>query len=146
MALRWPKTLPPLRLCLYIFVTTSSLGPLAEPSQTLPPPPGPQVSPLNFVTTPADLADQMLALNSTPSLPSPQVTLLNFMITPAGLADQMLGVVVATERPDLEEQKASLVGVECESRKGRGKAAVLTCPPRPLQCAYVHHPAPPPSP
>jgi len=40
-----------------------------------------------------------------------KVTLLNFMITPAGLADQMLGVVVATERPDLEEQKASLVGV-----------------------------------
>ena len=31
------------------------------------------------------------------------------MITPAGLADQMLGVVVATERPDLEEQKAMLV-------------------------------------
>jgi hypothetical protein len=40
-----------------------------------------------------------------------QVTLLNFMITPAGLADQMLGVVVATERPDLEEQKASLVSL-----------------------------------
>lgn len=38
-----------------------------------------------------------------------QVTLLNFMITPAGLSDQMLGVVVATERPDLEEQKAALV-------------------------------------
>eukprot|EP00798_Chlamydomonas_sp_ICE-L_P012762 gene12762-16013_t len=38
-----------------------------------------------------------------------KVTLLNFMITPAGLSDQMLGVVVATERPDLEEQKALLV-------------------------------------
>lgn len=38
-----------------------------------------------------------------------KVSLLNFMITPAGLSDQMLGVVVATERPDLEEQKASLV-------------------------------------
>jgi len=42
---------------------------------------------------------------------SVKVTLLNFMITPAGLSDQMLGVAVATERPDLEEQKASLVGV-----------------------------------
>ena len=40
---------------------------------------------------------------------SVKVTLLNFMITPAGLSDQMLGVAVATERPDLEEQKASLV-------------------------------------
>ncbi|GLC47993.1 hypothetical protein PLESTB_000047400 [Pleodorina starrii] len=38
-----------------------------------------------------------------------KVTLLNFMITPAGLADQLLGVAVATERPDLEEQKAQLV-------------------------------------
>ena len=47
---------------------------------------------------------------------SVKVTLLNFMITPAGLADQMLGVVVATERPDLEEQKASLVRVPCAPR------------------------------
>jgi len=38
-----------------------------------------------------------------------KVTLLNFMITVAGLSDQMLGVVVATERPDLEEAKATLV-------------------------------------
>lgn len=38
-----------------------------------------------------------------------QVTLLNFMITPAGLEDQLLGVVVAAERPDLEEQRAALV-------------------------------------
>ncbi len=40
---------------------------------------------------------------------SVKVTPLNFSITPAGLCDQMLGVVVATERPDLEEQKAALV-------------------------------------
>lgn len=38
-----------------------------------------------------------------------KVNLLNFMITPAGLADQLLGVVVAAERPHLEEQKAALV-------------------------------------
>lgn len=38
-----------------------------------------------------------------------KVTLLNFLITPAGLADQMLGVVVAAERPDLEALKAQLV-------------------------------------
>jgi hypothetical protein len=40
---------------------------------------------------------------------SVKVNLLNFMITPAGLADQLLGVVVAAERPDLEAQKAALV-------------------------------------
>ena len=38
-----------------------------------------------------------------------KVTLLNFMITLEGLADQLLGVVVAKERPDLEEAKAALV-------------------------------------
>ena len=65
------------------------------------------------------------------------MTLLNFMITPAGLADQMLGVVVATERPDLEEQKASLVSVECVSRKGREKAAVLHAHPVPSLCLRV---------
>jgi dynein heavy chain len=38
-----------------------------------------------------------------------KVTLLNFMITTNGLADQLLGVVVAEERPDLEEQRSQLV-------------------------------------
>lgn len=38
-----------------------------------------------------------------------KVTLLNFMITPAGLQDQVLGIVVALERPDLEEEKAKLI-------------------------------------
>ena len=39
-----------------------------------------------------------------------KVTLLNFMITLDGLSDQLLGVVVAKERPDLEEAKNNLVG------------------------------------
>lgn len=38
-----------------------------------------------------------------------KVTLLNFMITPDGLQDQVLGIVVAMERPDLEEEKARLI-------------------------------------
>lgn len=38
-----------------------------------------------------------------------KVTLLNFMITPDGLQDQVLGIVVALERPDLEEEKARLI-------------------------------------
>lgn len=38
-----------------------------------------------------------------------KVTLLNFTITLDGLADQLLGVVVAKERPDLEQQKNELV-------------------------------------
>ena len=53
----------------------------------------------------------------TTALPNPhyspetsvKVTLLNFAITPIGLEDQMLGIVVARERPDLEEQKNQLV-------------------------------------
>merc|ERR1719408_708278 len=53
----------------------------------------------------------------TTTLPNPhyspetsvKVTLLNFAITPQGLEDQMLGIVVAKERPDLEEQKNQLV-------------------------------------
>jgi len=31
------------------------------------------------------------------------------MITPAGLEDQLLGIVVAKERPDLEEEKSRLM-------------------------------------
>ena len=38
-----------------------------------------------------------------------QVTLLNFMITPEGMQDQLLGIVVARERPDLEEEKQALI-------------------------------------
>jgi len=53
----------------------------------------------------------------TTTLPNPhyspetsvKVTLLNFAITPIGLEDQMLGIVVAKERPDLEEKKNELV-------------------------------------
>jgi dynein heavy chain len=40
---------------------------------------------------------------------SVKVTLLNFMITPEGLEDQLLGIVVAQERPDLQEVKDKLV-------------------------------------
>jgi hypothetical protein len=66
---------------------------------------------------------------------SVKVNLLNFMITPAGLADQLLSVVVTAERPDLEEQKAALVVVgagACMSvvqhaqLPGRGAAAGST--------------------
>ena len=38
-----------------------------------------------------------------------QVSLLNFMTTPEGLEDQLLGIVVAKERPDLEEEKNKLI-------------------------------------
>jgi len=40
---------------------------------------------------------------------SVKVTLLNFTVTPDGLEDQLLGLVVAEERPDLEEMKNQLV-------------------------------------
>jgi dynein heavy chain len=38
-----------------------------------------------------------------------KVTLLNFMITTDGLEDQLLGIVVARERPELEEEKNQLI-------------------------------------
>ncbi|XP_024913275.1 dynein heavy chain 3, axonemal-like [Cynoglossus semilaevis] len=38
-----------------------------------------------------------------------KVCLLNFMITPQGLQDQLLGLVVAKERPELEEKKNQLI-------------------------------------
>ncbi|XP_058475903.1 dynein axonemal heavy chain 3-like [Solea solea] len=38
-----------------------------------------------------------------------KVCLLNFMITPQGLQDQLLGLLVAKERPELEEKKNELI-------------------------------------
>ncbi|KAG7500858.1 dynein heavy chain 3, axonemal [Solea senegalensis] len=38
-----------------------------------------------------------------------KVCILNFMITPQGLQDQLLGLVVAKERPELEEKKNKLI-------------------------------------
>ena len=46
-----------------------------------------------------------------------KVTLLNFMITVDGLSDQLLGVVVAEERPELEEQRQELVITSAENKK-----------------------------
>ena len=40
---------------------------------------------------------------------SVKVSLLNFMITPDGLEDQLLGIVVAKERPELEEERNALI-------------------------------------
>ena len=39
------------------------------------------------------------------------------MITPEGLLDQLLGIVVAKERPDLEEEKSALVLQGAENKK-----------------------------
>jgi len=48
---------------------------------------------------------------------SVKVTLLNFMITPEGLEDQLLGIVVAKERPELEEEKSRLVIEGAENKR-----------------------------
>ncbi|KAL3881803.1 hypothetical protein ACJMK2_028195, partial [Sinanodonta woodiana] len=40
---------------------------------------------------------------------STKVTLVNFTLSPSGLEDQMLAIVVAEERPDLEEAKNQLI-------------------------------------
>ena len=46
-----------------------------------------------------------------------KVTLLNFMITEEGLQDQLLGIVVARERPELEEEKNTLIIQSAENKK-----------------------------
>lgn len=48
---------------------------------------------------------------------STKVTLLNFMITPDGLEDQLLGIVVAKERPELEEMKIQLLLQSAANKK-----------------------------
>ncbi|XP_069555029.1 dynein axonemal heavy chain 7 [Brachyistius frenatus] len=48
---------------------------------------------------------------------SVKVTLLNFMITPEGIQDQLLGIVVARERPDLEEEKHVLILQGAENKR-----------------------------
>lgn len=45
------------------------------------------------------------------------VSVLNFMTTSEGLADQLLGVVVAKERPDLEEEKSKLIVQGAENKR-----------------------------
>ncbi|GFR40055.1 hypothetical protein Agub_g593 [Astrephomene gubernaculifera] len=46
-----------------------------------------------------------------------RVVLLNFCITPAGLEDQLLGIVVAKERPELEEEKNKLIVTGAENAR-----------------------------
>uniref|UniRef100_A0A1I8IF50 EF-hand domain-containing protein n=1 Tax=Macrostomum lignano TaxID=282301 RepID=A0A1I8IF50_9PLAT len=46
-----------------------------------------------------------------------KVTLLNFMITPEGLQDQLLGIVVAREKPELEEEKNQLIVQGAENKR-----------------------------
>ncbi|XP_017358405.2 dynein heavy chain 7, axonemal-like [Cebus imitator] len=46
-----------------------------------------------------------------------EVTLLNFMITSEGMQDQLLGIVVARERPDLEEEKQALILQGAENKR-----------------------------
>ncbi|XP_014666536.1 PREDICTED: dynein heavy chain 7, axonemal-like [Priapulus caudatus] len=52
-----------------------------------------------------------------PLMIDPQVTLLNFMITPDGLGDQLLGIVVARERPELEEEKSALIIQSADNKR-----------------------------
>lgn len=39
------------------------------------------------------------------------------MITPEGIQDQLLGIVVARERPDLEEEKQALILQGAENKR-----------------------------
>ena len=42
---------------------------------------------------------------------------MNFVITPDGLEDQLLGIVVARERPELEEEKNALIVQSTDNRR-----------------------------
>ena len=42
------------------------------------------------------------------------------MITPEGLEDQLLGIVVARERPELEEEKNALIIQSAENKRWGG--------------------------
>ncbi len=42
------------------------------------------------------------------------------MITPEGIQDQLLGIVVARERPDLEEEKQALILQGAENKRYSG--------------------------
>lgn len=46
-----------------------------------------------------------------------KVTLVNFMITLQGLQDQLLGIVVARERPELEEKKNIMIVESANNKK-----------------------------
>ena len=46
-----------------------------------------------------------------------KVSLLAFMTTREGLEDQLLGIVVAKERPELEEEKGRLILAGAENKR-----------------------------
>ncbi|XP_057653134.1 dynein axonemal heavy chain 3 [Diorhabda carinulata] len=46
-----------------------------------------------------------------------KVTMVNFMITPQGLQDQLLGIVVAREKPELEEKKNLMIVESANNKK-----------------------------
>ena len=46
-----------------------------------------------------------------------KVNLMNFMITLEGLEDQLLGIVVAKERPELEEERQALIITSAQNQK-----------------------------
>jgi dynein heavy chain len=48
---------------------------------------------------------------------STKVTLINFMITKEGLEDQLLGIVIAKERPELEEMKNQLIVQSADNKR-----------------------------
>lgn len=46
------------------------------------------------------------------------------MITPEGMQDQLLGIVVARERPDLEEEKQALILQGAENKRFETKCGI----------------------
>lgn len=69
------------------------------------------------ITCDCNVASFLAYVNHLNFFNAVQVTLLNFMITPEGLQDQLLGIVVAKERPELEEEKNALILQGAENKR-----------------------------
>ena len=59
------------------------------------------------------------------------------MITPEGLEDQLLGIVVARERPELEEEKNALIIQSAENKRYHLIPRHVTCITAGLVSTYV---------
>ena len=49
-----------------------------------------------------------------------KIAMVNFSISKAGLVDQLLGIIVARERPELEEERSQIIGQINENKKNLG--------------------------
>lgn len=59
------------------------------------------------------------------------------MITPEGLEDQLLGIVVARERPELEEEKNALIIQSAENKRYTCTTFIITYSQRLTDTCFI---------